>query len=236
VSETLNIFGAEAILEAQPLSGVEELMLRPHPAEGWIGFGLLLLFFFGFRLIYCFFQQSKAELLHLRFALKHFEEQNQISVGLRLALMLLSAGIIAFGLQVLIRQSNFIEGAEAFVLIFAALAVVYLLKTLLRYLLGYLSDTGLYIKMIIYYSQLHIIIGSLLLFPLLILCFNREGLAFDILKIGIISICVSMFLYYLFRCWQIFKLANVLVFFRILYLCTLEFVPFLIIYKYISQG
>jgi hypothetical protein len=123
---------------------------------------------------------------------------------------------------------------EGYLLILAALIAFYLLKTILLYIIGYLSETLPTLKIIIYYSQLHIITGSLLLFPLLMLLFNKEGLWSTVLMVVVITICVLTFLSYLLRCWQIFSVASIPVFFRILYLCTLEFVPFLIIYKYIS--
>jgi len=240
VVDTLNIFGAEAILNGQALSGAEELMPTANQTEGWISFGLLLFFFLCFPFIYHFFHRTKAELLHLHITLKHFEEHNLIIGGLKQALLLLSAGIIAFVLLVIIRQINYVGALsgslEIYLLILAALVVFYLLKTFIIYLLGYLSETLSQMQIIVYYSQLHIVTVSLLLFPLLILFFNGQGLWFDVLKFGAIIICISMFLLYLLRCWQIFNVGNVPVFFRILYLCTLEFVPFLIIYKYISLG
>jgi hypothetical protein len=240
VGNTLNIFGPEAILNGQAPSGVEELIFSPNQTDGWISFGLLLLLFICFRLIYCFFQQSKAELVHLHITFKHFEEHGLIIGNLRRTLMLLSVSIIAFVLLVITRQINYFDAIpdslETYLLILAALVVFSLLKTFIIYLLGYLSKTVPHMQIIVYYSQLHIIIGSLLLFPLLVLFFNEQDLGFAILKNGAIIICVSMFLLYLMRCWQIFGVGKVPVFFRILYLCTLEFVPFLIIYKYISLG
>ena len=236
--DTLNIFGAEAILHAQSLSEVEELIFRANQTEGWISFGLLIFFFLCLPFIFRFFHRAKAELFHLHIALKHFEEHNLIIGWLKQALLLLSACIIAFVLLVIIRQINYIDALpnnlETYFLILAALVAFYLLKLFIVYLSGYLSETVPYVQMIIYYFQLHIITISLLLFPFLILFFNGEDLGFDILKFGTVIVCSSMFLIYLLRCWQIFSVGKVPIFFRILYLCTLEFVPFLIIYKYIS--
>lgn len=231
----LNIFGPEAVLNGLPSSGVEELMLVTNHTEGWLSFSLLLLFFLCFHFIFRFFYSSKAELLHLHITIKHSEEHSLIAYYLRLPLMLLSAGILAFVLFVIIRDYvGLLIGLEGYLLILAALIAFYLLKTILLYIIGYLSETLPTLKIIIYYSQLHIITGSLLLFPLLMLLFNKEGLWSTVLMVVVITICVLTFLSYLLRCWQIFSAASIPVFFRILYLCTLEFVPFLIIYKYIS--
>jgi hypothetical protein len=239
VVDTLNIFGAEAILNAQSPLGAEELILTPSQTEGWISFGLLLFFFLCLPFIYRFFHKAKAELIHLHITFKHFKEHNLIIGGLKQVLLLLSVSIIAFVLFVMSGQVNYFDALpnslESYLLIVATLAAFYLLKTFLIYLLGYLSETVPQMQIIVYYSQLHIVAVSLLLFPLLILFFNRQDLWFDVLKFGTIIICVSMFLLYLLRCWQIFSVGNVPVFFRILYLCTLEFVPFLIIYKYVSR-
>ena len=235
MGDALNIFGPESVLNGAPSSGAEELMLVFNHTEGWLGFSLLLLFFLYLRLIFRFFHQSKAELLHLHITFKHFQEHNLTARYLRFLLLLLSAGIITFMLLVIGRNyADIPVTLTSYLLIFAALTVFYLLKTFLRYLLGYLSKTLPAATVIAYYSQLHIIIGSLLFFPLLILFFNKENIGFTVLMIALTIICVSMFFIYLLRCWQIFSAANIPVFFRFLYLCTLEFVPFLIIYKYIS--
>lgn len=227
----------EAVLDARAFSGTEELLLTPDYIEGWIGFTLLFSFFLSFRLIYHFFFHVKAELLHFHITLKHFEEHNLIGTGLRQVLLLLSAGIIAFAVLVIIKHIDqntiIVDNLKIYLLILTALIVFYLLKTFITCLLGYLSGIFPYTQIIVYYSQLHIITGSLLLFPLFILLFYKQGPWFDGLLIGIVIVCVSMFLLYLRRCWQTFSVANTPVFFRILYLCTLEFVPFLIIYKYI---
>jgi len=238
VDKVLNIFGPEAILNHLSSTGREELMLEPNFIEGWLSFGLLLLFFLCSHLIFRFFYRSKAELLHLHITLKHFEEHNLLDRYLRLLLMLLSAGIIAFAASVIIRSYVDIEldDLAIYLLILVALTGFYLLKMFLLYLLGYLSKTLPKLKIIVYYSQLYTITGSLLLLPLLILFFNKGDVWFTVLIVSAIIICISMSLSYLLRCWQIFTVSNTPIFFRILYLCTLEFVPFLIIYKYISLG
>lgn len=237
MNDTLNIFGTEAILHARPLSGVEDLMFATNVIEGWISFSLLLLFFLCFRLIYRFFYQSRVELLHFHIILKHFEEHKQIAGGLRKVLVLLSASIAALVLLVFIQNVNYIDALpdslETYLLILVALVIFYLLKIFFTYLTGYLSKTAPYLQIVIYYSQLYVIAGGLLLLPLLILFFNEKDFGFTILKFGAIIICLSMLLSYSIRCWQIFRVAKIPVFFRILYLCTLEFVPLLIIYKYI---
>ena len=235
MGDALNIFGPESVLNGAPSSGAEELMLVLNHTEGWLGFSLLLLFFLCLRLIVRFFYRSKAELLHLHITFKHFEEHNLIVSYLRILLLSLSAGIIAF--MLLMIGGNYADTPvtlKSYLLILAALTAFYLLKILLFYLSGYLSKTLPAIKIIIYYAQLHIIAGSLLLFPLLILFFNRENTGFTVVMITTVIICLSMFLTYLLRCWQIFSAVKIPVFFRFLYLCTLEFIPFLIIYKYIS--
>ncbi len=239
-SDTLHIFGSGSILHAQPLPGAQEVLLNSNSIEGWIGFALLVLFFISLPLIYRFFSQSKAEMLHVHITLKHFENHSLVSKYLRQLLALFGTSIIAFLLLLIIRNTGYTiisTGVlETYILLLATLVIFYVVKISILLLLGHFSATAAATQLLVYYFQLHLITGSLLIFPLLLFLFNLQGSWFIILKTAFIIICFSAFLSYIIRCWQIFRVAGVSVFFRILYLCTLEFVPFLIIYKYISLG
>jgi len=206
--------------------------------EGWIALGLLLLFCMAFRYIMRFFELALPEMIHFHIAQKHFKENSVLIAHIRQLLFMLGAVVISFfALAIINRTIGGIEGLnpwQLYLLILAAFLAFYFLKTLLLYLLGFLSQTMDVMRMIIYYAQIYTIACGLLLLPGVILYSSPHDVFYNVLFIIELIICGSFLLLYLFRTLQIFIASNISVFFWILYLCTLEIVPFLIIYKYIS--
>jgi hypothetical protein len=225
---------------ATPATGeaVEWLRMPFNSLEGWIGLGLLVLFFLNFRFIKQFLLLSLPGLVHFHAAQKQFEENSALITNMRRALLLFSQMCIAFFLFLLIRYCGAFPGylttAQVYILIVSALFILYILKAALLRVLGFLTETETAMRMMGYYGQLYTIAGGIILFPLTALFFNtHSSLCKPFVIIGLIC-ALAVVLLYLVRSFQIFVSYKLSVFFWILYLCTFEIAPFLFIWKYIN--
>ncbi|MDR0737897.1 MAG: DUF4271 domain-containing protein [Prevotellaceae bacterium] len=220
------------------LDGVELLRMSFTRLEGWIGLGLLVLFFLNFRFIKQFLLLSFPGLIHFHVAQKQFEENSVVIANIRRMLLIFSQICISFFLFLTIRYydvfPNHLTAAQVYILILLSFFALYILKTLLLRVLGFLTETETAMRMMGYYGQLYAISGGLILFPLTILFFNTySSLCKPLVLIGLVCSLVVILLY-LIRSFQIFISYKLSVFFWILYLCTFEFAPFLFIWKYIT--
>jgi hypothetical protein len=206
--------------------------------EGWIGLGLLVLFFLCFRGIRQFLALSFPGLMRFHVAQKQFEENSMLILNTRRLLLLLSLVCISFFLFLIIRHydafPDHLTVAQVYAVILSTLLVFYIVKTFLLRVLGFLTETEPTMRMVGYYGQLYAISGGLLLFPITMLFFNTySSFCNSLIVIGLVCSLVIILLY-LIRSFQIFISHGLSVFFWILYLCTFEIAPFLFIWKYIS--
>jgi hypothetical protein len=218
--------------------GVELLRLSFTHFEGWIGLGLLILFFLNFRFIRQFLSLSFPGLIHFHVAQKQFEENSILIANIRRLLLIFSQICISFFLFLTIRYYNVfpdhLSTVQVYLLILAAFFAFYILKALLLRILGFLTETEAAMRMIGYYGQLYTISSGMMLFPLTILFFNTySSFCKPLVIIGLVCVLIVILLY-LVRSFQIFISYKLSVFFWILYLCTFEFAPFLFIWKYIT--
>jgi hypothetical protein len=206
--------------------------------EGWIGLGLLVLFFLCFRCIRQFLSLSFQGLVHFHVAQKQFEENSILILNIRRFLLLFSQVSISFFMFLIIRYygafPEHLTVVQVYVMILLFLWGFYIIKTLLLRVLGFLTETGTAMRMMGYYGQLYAISGGITLFPVTMLFFNTYSPFCKVLIIFGLSCSLVIILLYLVRSFQIFISHRLSVFFWILYLCTFEIAPFLFIWKYIS--
>jgi hypothetical protein len=206
--------------------------------EGWIGLGLLVLFFLSFRFIKQFLALSFSGLLHFHVAQKQFEENSLLIVNIRRVLLLFSQVCVSFFLFLIIRYyeafPSHLSIAQVYILILSSLLVFYILKTLLLRMLGFFTEADTAMRMMGYYGQLYFISSGIILFPVTILFFNTYSAFCNPLIIIGLTCSLAIVLLYMMRSFQIFISHKLSVFFWILYLCTFEFAPFLFIWKYIT--
>ena len=220
------------------LDAVELLRMSFTRLEGWIGLGLLILFLLNFRFIKQFLLLSFSGLIHFHVAQKQFEENSVLIANIRRLLLIFSLTCISFFLFLIIRHYDVfpthLTAAQAYFLILLSLFVFYIFKTFLLRILGFLTETETAMRMIGYYGQLYVISGGVMLFPFTILFFNTYSpFCKPLIFIGLACSLVVVLLY-LVRSFQIFISYKLSVFFWILYLCTFEIAPFLLIWKYIT--
>ena len=206
--------------------------------EGWLGLGLLMLFFLIFSSIRKFLAVSFSGLIHFHVAQKQFEENSLLIVNIRRVLLIFSQVCLSFFLFLIIRYydafPSHLSIAQVYLLILLSLLALYILKTLLLRVLGFLTEADTAMRMMGYYGQLYFIVSGIVLFPVTILFFNAHStFCKPLVIIGLVS-ALAIILCYMARSFQIFISHRLSVFFWILYLCTFEFAPFLFIWKYIT--
>ncbi len=238
MSQQLNIYSPESQLHS---SNIDAIVQLPQHAESWIILSLLFLFFLSFRYIRHFMQIALPEMIHFHIAQKHFEESSVLIAYIRQFLFLLSMALASFFFFVIIKYETTVINNEwdeirTYLIILAILLALYFLKSLVLYFVAFLSNTKNTMRMIRYYAQIYIIIGGLILLPSIVLYFNFENPLYNILLISELSICAFLFLLYFFRTLQIFIASGLSIFLWLLYLCTLEIVPYLIIYKFFTTN
>jgi hypothetical protein len=217
---------------------VELLRMSYTRLEGWIGLGLLVLFLLSFRSIRQFLQLSFAGLIHFHIAQKQFGENSILITNIRRMLLLFTQASLSFFLFLVIRHRGiaFLDFTplQTYLVLLLSILVFYILKTILLRILGFFTETGTAMRMIGYYGQLYAISGAIILFPLTMLLFNIDEPAYKpLIAIGLVCILLLALLYTV-RCFQIFISFRLSVFFWILYLCTFECAPFLLMWKYIT--
>jgi hypothetical protein len=238
VSEKKTIYGGDSQLHTSTTGNVDELRVVHINVEGWIGLGLLVLFFLSSHYIRRFFRVSALGLLYFHVAQKQFKENSLLIAYVRRILLIFSMTSISFFILLIVRYHvflpNHLTAGQFYLVILAGLLVFYILKSILLRIIGLLAQAELPMRLMAYYGQLYVIAGGIFLFPIIILFFNESIMWCNILIIIGISISGLLVLFYLIRTLQIFVSSRISLFFWILYLCTFEIAPFLFIYKYIS--
>ncbi|MDR2362389.1 MAG: DUF4271 domain-containing protein [Prevotellaceae bacterium] len=133
------------------------------------------------------------------------------------------------------------EGMEAhapfriFTTITGGMSGFLLLKALLLHAIDYIGKCKPIMQTILYFGRFYFIAYGFALFPISILMIAiPSGPFFNTLIIIALAITAIMVLLYLLRLIQILFNARVSIFFLILYLCTLEFSPFILLYRFLS--
>jgi hypothetical protein len=227
-----------SVLSPLPADVADPLRISFTSLEGWIGLGLLLLFFLSFRFIRQFLALSFPGLIHFHVAQKQFEENSLLIVNIRRILTLFSQVCVSFFLFLIIRYydrfPDHLTSVQVYILILSSLWVFYILKTFLLRILGFLTGADAAMRMMGYYGQLYFISSGIILFPIAILFFNTySSFCKTLIVVGLISLLLIVLLY-IVRSFQIFISHKLSGFFWILYLCTFEIAPFLFVWKYIT--
>ena len=204
--------------------------------EGWATFGILLIFFLFFRYIITFFQDGLRSLLSLRLLQKRYKENAIMMRNTRQVLLIFSAMVFAFWVFPLLSPllPNLPYGKEILytATLFAILAFLFLRLVLLR-LIGVVSASSDVFSVLNYSRQLYIIAAGILLFPLsVIFLLNSDDIQTGI-NITAGAVCSLAVVLYIVRSFQIFYSAKFSIFFWILYLCTFEIAPLLVLYGFL---
>ena len=203
--------------------------------EGWLATGMLFLFLLFFRHISTYFRNNIASLISFHTLQKQYKENSLLLRNIKQVLLVFSLFMISFWLYLLLTIYTPLT-LNSWYLYFAAFGltlVCFLAKTVLMWIIGVVSKAPEALMLLHLSGQLCVIAVGILSLPIsIILLFADENLirAINIITAIIWGLAIIL---YLIRSFQIFYRAKFSLFFWILYLCTFEAAPFLVLYSFL---
>ncbi|MDR0667129.1 MAG: DUF4271 domain-containing protein [Prevotellaceae bacterium] len=210
---------------------------------GFLALSIIFLFLIFSRYIHSFLGLLSSSMFSYRRLEKHYKE-NSLFVVITTRIMLIFTVIsISFGCWLVwpVHLAWSEEGVHAPLYVFAILFVgtvsVLLLKILLLHAIEYVGRSKDVMQSILYFGQFYLIAYGFSIFPVsLLMVVTPYGPVFNILIIINFAITVIFLLLYFFRIIQILHHAHISIFFLILYLCTLEISPLIVLYGFLSTS
>ena len=202
--------------------------------ESWVFIILLILFFL---LVYSVYSSSGmiGETLKTFFQVKErssiFSKATVNNIRIRLLLILFSIGVLSLYVYLIIFKSTNPFSIKVYCYFLVLTGLFFGIKSLLFDLIGYVFLTPSTIKMAkeSYFNILSIL--GTALFPLLILQIYIPNNLNRIPEISSLIICIIACIVVIIKLFQIFFHKTVASFYILLYLCTLEILPLLLIYR-----
>ncbi len=236
------LYGRGSILEAPAGKWVYPEIRNTVPGlfEGFLGLGVTFLFFLAFHYLRNFLSPLISGLFNFHALEKQFTENSLSVVITGRALLFFAFVSISFFAWLLLLHQGFLEDPalahwQYFLAILAVLAIFFLLKFILLRIIDYVGRSAPMMQLIIYFGRLCIIACGFLLFPVsLLIAASGTGAFLSGLMIAGEVIIILGFILYLVRIVRIFFTTRISSFFLILYLCTFEIAPFLLLYSFVS--
>ncbi|MDR3132585.1 MAG: DUF4271 domain-containing protein [Prevotellaceae bacterium] len=235
------VFGSYSVLSA-PAKKPAEPAWRDAPSgifEGFLSLGVMCLFLLLFRYVRNFFSTLMNGLFNFLAAEKQFNE-NSLSVVITSRILSAFSFIsIGFFIWLAALRTGWITMGddlqwEYFWMIIGILAVFFIVKFSLLRIVEFVSKNAPVMQLIVFFNRLHCIACGFLLLPVILLMVaSRDGVFFHSLTIAGFSVLLFFMLLYILRVIRIFLTARISIFFLILYLCTFEIAPFLLLYSFI---
>jgi len=213
----------------------------PHPSlpqtEGWV-FGILLLLFF--LLIYSISRstgliaETVKSFLEVKERSSIFSKATVNDFRLRFLLTMFSIGVFSLFAYLLMFHSDTTFSIKTYGFVLVSTSVFVGLKSLLFDLMGYvfLSPSTSKMGKEGYFNILSLLGVSL--FPFLILRIYVPTHLYDITEIISLVLCVGAAILVIIKLFQIYFHKIVASFYILLYLCTLEILPLIVLYRVYS--
>jgi hypothetical protein len=236
------VYGSCSVLMAPAGKAAEPQVRDVFPLfGGFLSLGIICLLLSFSRHVRSFLGLLATSLFSFRRLEKQYKE-NSLFVAVTTRIMLGFAIIsIGFGSWLLwpfhLVWDGQIAPAPAYVLaiLTGGIGGFLLLKMLLLYAIEYVSQSKEVMHTILYFGRFYLIAYGFLLFPVsLLMVATPSGAVFNMLIIITLVITGLFLLLYFLRIIQILLNARVSIFFLILYLCTLEISPFILLYGFLS--
>jgi len=210
----------------------------PHPSlpqsENWVFLILLVLFFL---LIYSISNSGSliAETIKSFFQTKErssiFSKATVNDFRLRLLLVIFSIGVMSLYVYLMIYKPENPFSIKIYCYILIITGLFFFIKSLIFDVIGYVFLTPASLKMAKEsYSNVIAILG-VSLFPLLILQIYIPSNLNDIPEIISLIMCLGACILVIIKLFQIFFQKTVASFYILLYLCTLEILPLIVLYQ-----
>jgi len=148
----------------------------------------------------------------------------------------ITCGIFLFHLLKITKPSIFIYTSFYIILsCFIFILLLYFIRFLINKIVGFLLDQQQVFNEFIHSYFIYLKVMGLALLPLVtIISFISENYRLIFLIFGIIIIFI-LYTLSIFRATRIMIKKGILIFYWILYLCTIEFLPIILLYKFISS-
>lgn len=210
----------------------------PHPSlpqtENWVFIILLLLFFL---LIYSVAQSAGliSDTIKTFFQVKErssiFSKATVNDSRLRFFLVIFSIGVLSFYAYFLLHKANLPFSIREFSLILVVTGLFFALKSLIFDLMGYVFFNPVSSKMAkeAYFNVISF--WGVTLFPLLFMQLYSPEKFTGIIEIISLIVSIGASILIIIKLFQIFFGKLLASFYILLYLCTLEFLPLIILYK-----
>jgi hypothetical protein len=235
------VYGNHSVLAAPAKKPVEPLWKNTPSGlfEGFLSLGVILLFLLLFRYVRNFFSTLISGLFNFHAAEKQFNE-NSLSIAITSRTLLVFSFIsIGFFIWLAAFRTGLLTIAAAsqwqyLWIITGILAVLFIVKTFLLRIVEFVSKNAPLMQLVVFFSRLHHIACGFLLFPIVLLIVTTSsGVFFHSLVILGSGVLLFFLTLYILRIVRIFLMARISIFFLILYLCTFEIAPFLLLYSFI---
>jgi hypothetical protein len=235
------VYGSYSVLVA-PAKKTAEPLWKNTPSGlfgGFLSLGIIFLFLLLFRYVRNFFSTLMGGLFNFHAAEKQFNE-NSLSVVITVRTLLVFSFIsIGFFIWLAALRAGWLAVTVAlqwhyFWMIIGALAALFIAKTFLLRIVEFVSKNAPVMQLIIFFNRLHCIACGFLLFPIVLLMVTTgAGAFFQGLMVAGFGVLLFFMALYILRIIRIFLTARISTFFLILYLCTFEIAPFLLLYSFI---
>ncbi|MDR0728779.1 MAG: DUF4271 domain-containing protein [Prevotellaceae bacterium] len=208
---------------------------------GFLALSIICLFLIFSRHVRSFLGLLSTSLFSYRRLEKQYKE-NSLSIVITTRIMLVFSVLsLGFGgwmlwpFHLVWKETASHAPFHTFVFITGGIGGFLLLKMLLLRAIDYVGKCKPVMQTILYFGRFYLIAYGLVLFPVSILMVAMpSGSFFNILIITVLAITAVFALLYFLRLIQILFNARVSIFLLILYLCTLEFSPFILLYGFLS--
>jgi hypothetical protein len=207
--------------------------------DGFLSIGVIFLFLLLFRYVRQFFSALMGGLFNFHAAEKKFNENSLSFAITSRALLAFSFIPVGFFVWLALFRTELIALSavapwEYFGIITGICALFFIVKTALLRIVEFIGKTAPVMQLIIFFSRLHSIACGFILLPivLLLVTAGTGTLSKSLVIVGLLVLLFFAALHIL-RVIRIFLMARISIFFLILYLCTFEIAPFLLLYSFI---
>jgi hypothetical protein len=235
------VYGSYSELAA-PAKKPLDSITKTAPAglfDGFLSVGVIFLFLLLFRYVRQFFSALMGGLFNFHAAEKKFHENSLSFAITSRALLAFSFISIGFFAWLALLRTGFVALSavapwEYFGIITGVCALFFIVKTALLRIVEFIGKTTPVMQLIIFFSRLHSIACGFILLPIVLLLVTAGmGMLFKSLVVAGLLVILFFAALHILRIIRIFLMARISVFFLILYLCTFEIAPFLLLYSFI---
>lgn len=210
----------------------------PHPSlpqtESWV---FLIIFLLFFLLVYSvsgsagLIAETMKSFLQVKERSSIFSKASVNDSRLRLLLVIFSVGVLSLYVYLLVFNPTSLFSFKNYGILLIVTGLFFGIKSLIFEMIGYIFLTPTTLKMgkESYFNIVSIL--GVILFPLLILQIYVPVGLYNLIEIISLVMCLSACILVIIKLFQIFFHKTVASFYILLYLCTLEILPLIVLFR-----